>query len=466
MGLMNRAFRSIWRKKMRTAVVLTLLCLSMGTLISVYSTVQASKDNTEEMIEGYQATMERMVDQSQNDLLLITISQMGMGRDFGQMSSGTDTEGNRTGIPVSEIDEIKTLDSVDAVVPSISRTYGNFSALPNFPKREGQGQQGDGEGSGVPPWGSGERPPIRERFDELGGAGGMDKMIDYIVTGVPLDKDLLAEYPLLPANIIEGTNLEPGLENMVVISEGLKDHFDADLGDLITISDISFQVKGIYSTEAQTKNVYMSLEDAREVVGLQAGYVQSINVYATNESVIDGLVTVLQDYYSDYRVSANKDMMANRLEMMERMTTEQVSTLEGDLDEMESTGDTIVLISMLASGLVVLFILLYTVKERTKEIGTMKALGFTRSRIMLQVVAEGAMISFIGGCIGVLVGYLGSPFFSQYLLPSNRALESSTPSVPVVILGLVAVLLIGTLGSLYPAYIASRKNPVEAMRHE
>ena len=85
---------------------------------------------------------------------------------------------------------------------------------------------------------------------------------------------------------------------------------------------------------------------------------------------------------------------------------------------------------------------------------------------MFQFIVEGLIIGFIGGAAGLVVGYIGAPILSNFFLPDSNVTASARPSILILALGLLAMVLLGGLGSVYPAWTASRKNPVEAMRHE
>ena len=81
---------------------------------------------------------------------------------------------------------------------------------------------------------------------------------------------------------------------------------------------------------------------------------------------------------------------------------------------------------VLATSLIVLFVMLYTVKERTKEIGTLKAIGFSNSTVMGQFMLEGVILSMIAGVVGIAIGMVAAPTISQYLLPSVAGGASRT----------------------------------------
>jgi len=130
----------------------------------------------------------------------------------------------------------------------------------------------------------------------------------------------------------------------------------------------------------------------------------------------------------------------------------------------------------------VLFVMLYTVRERTKEIGTLKAIGFSNWNVMSQFMLEGILLSVLAGVVGVAVGTVAAPFLSSILLPTvnqlgvtgsnfrGAAISGQTTAVVVdpqlMLIAFGASILLGTVGSLYPAWRASRTRPAEAMRYE
>ena len=143
----------------------------------------------------------------------------------------------------------------------------------------------------------------------------------------------------------------------------------------------------------------------------------------------------------------------------------QIDQLESDNEKIENTGNQIIIISIITAGLIVLFLMLYTVRERSKEIGILKALGFTGKNVMAQFIIEGIIIGLIGGMIGVIIGIIGGPFLSEYLLPDTEVFSTAVPGVDLIILILCLTAVLGAAGTIYPAFEASRKNPVEAMKH-
>jgi putative ABC transport system permease protein len=111
-------------------------------------------------------------------------------------------------------------------------------------------------------------------------------------------------------------------------------------------------------------------------------------------------------------------------------------------------------------GVVIMNVMLASVTERTREIGLRKSLGARRSDILLQFLTESAVMSSIGGVIGVALAYV----FAQVV-------EANTPVPMHVPLGAVLIALtvstaVGIFFGIYPASKAAALNPIEAMRQE
>ena len=120
----------------------------------------------------------------------------------------------------------------------------------------------------------------------------------------------------------------------------------------------------------------------------------------------------------------------------------------------------VAVISLLVGGIVIMNIMLVSVTERTREIGVRKALGARRRDILTQFLAEASTLSVIGGLFGI-----GSGVAFALLVGMVSPLPSAV-SVPSLFLGLAMSCLVGVFFGSYPAWRASRLDPIEALRYE
>ncbi len=117
-------------------------------------------------------------------------------------------------------------------------------------------------------------------------------------------------------------------------------------------------------------------------------------------------------------------------------------------------------ISLLVGGIGVMNIMLVSVTERTQEIGLKKAIGARKSRILGQFLTEAAVLTSMGGVLGVIAGIIMAKVIS-YL--------SSTPvaiSIPAAVGAVAFSMVIGIVFGVFPSYKAANLNPIDALRHE
>jgi putative ABC transport system permease protein len=139
---------------------------------------------------------------------------------------------------------------------------------------------------------------------------------------------------------------------------------------------------------------------------------------------------------------------------------EIAGTISETLGTMTLLLGAIAAISLLVGGIGVMNIMLVSVLERTREIGIRKALGARERDIWGQFLIEAAFLTFSGGIIGVVVGWVVS-----YLV-SSMGQFTTVVSADIVILAVSVSVGIGLFFGFYPAWNASRLNPIEALRSE
>jgi ABC-type antimicrobial peptide transport system permease subunit len=403
------------------------------------------------MIKEYKETFQDIGEITETEERLITVGA-GRGMGGGMGGFGGITPESQPTIDQGMIENISAIQNVGDVIPVINSRVGEIDDEERELMMELRNQGGGGMGGG------GFKPDMFNDF------------FDYFIQGIPLNSDLDEKYSLLPSNIVSGRKITEGDSGRVLIREELTDYdgFFAGktIGSYIVFEDQYFQIVGLYTSDDNRKNVYMSLDDARSILDMDEGSAQSLNVYADSQSAVDLVVYDIQQMYPDYNVMSSAERSSL---FADRIKNEQERTIQGmneDNEKIENTGNQIIFVLVIIAGLIVLFLMLYTVKERINEIGVLKALGFPGNNIMTQFIIEGIIIGFIGGIIGVLIGVVGGPFISEFLLPENEVLATSIPSVTLILILLFSTAILGAIGTIYPAWEASKKHPVEAIRHE
>ena len=138
----------------------------------------------------------------------------------------------------------------------------------------------------------------------------------------------------------------------------------------------------------------------------------------------------------------------------------QIAQITGVLDMITAFIALVAAIALLVGGIGVMNIMLVSVTERTREIGIRKALGARTGSIMLQFLAESAIITCMGGVIGILLGLLGA--YGLCALPMLGFRPAVSPVT--IVLATVFSSGVGIFFGLYPAKKAAKMSPIEALR--
>jgi len=219
----------------------------------------------------------------------------------------------------------------------------------------------------------------------------------------------------------------------------------------------------------------MSLADAQEIYDLGTN-VSYLYVYVEDSSMAETIADAISLVYSDISVSTMTDRLEELRAQQER-SEETLASAATTLQQTENTATQEMIIAVVATAAIILFVMLYSVKERTKEIGVLKTLGFSKRQVIMQFILEGVIISAIAAAVGAVIGWVGTSTLASLLLPSSTTSSmggqaaqvtglSIQPDLAWVVVAFLLVVAIGAVGSLYPAWRASRTRPVEALKNE
>ena len=435
MGILSRATRNISRRKTRSLLVVVVLSFALAMLISIPPSITASKVTTQKTIsdlteatQSVNATVTAVA--TQIDCHLPAVSVPNAGPD-------NQTIVEQPLMNVTDYSNLTSIPDVTNVIPIFDQTEYNGSFA-------------------------------------------------YDVYGIPLDNaSLLSTYPLLlPSNITAGQNLQAGDSGVVVLQERVANHFNVTVGGTVNILNQTFQVVGIEGyTPLNETAAYINLNDAQTITN-NTGDVTDFKVFADNVTTVEDVASKISLMYHELSVSIAASLVDSVIQM-QTQTTEELQMAQSSMSQIQSTGTMEIAVVTVVVAAIVLFIMLYTVRERTREIGTLKALGASSLAILGQFMLEGVLLSLIAGLLGILIGTVGAASLANLLLPHPTQAGNSTVSTAgvsigsassasisititpeLVLLGLGVAVLLGALGSLYPAWKAARTRPAEAMRYD
>ena len=217
--------------------------------------------------------------------------------------------------------------------------------------------------------------------------------------------------------------------------------------------DVYASMFGATDDDQIQTNIYIPLDVAKSIAGADAGY-QSITVVAANGVDVTSFVDTVGSYFASYYTyndtwTASASSISSLVESM----TDMLNTLSLGISAIAA-------ISLLVGGIGVMNIMMVSVTERTREIGTRKALGAPGSAIRMQFITESVILCMIGGVIGVALGIaLGAALSSVVGMTAK-------PSIASIVVAVGFSMAIGVFFGYYPANKAAKLNPNDALRYE
>ena len=410
------AFQGIWGHKMRSVLTMLGIIIGIASIITIVSTIQGTNEQIKENLIG-----------AGNNVVTVEPYQNSQQMDFSWNSV---PQGIRQ-ITEDTRQELEKISGVEKVSLYYSRNYSqtlfyqntqfngklygideNFLSVYGYQVKSGRGfTQGDFDNC--------RKVALVDTTAATSLFGGLDpvgKSLEiqndvYIVTGV----------------VAQSKEFAPVINSM----KDYQLYANTSAGSVYVPSSVW---PTVYQFE-EPQNVAIKVEntDAMTMAGKEAADILTEKQIVNTESKLD------------YR---SQDMLeqAQQLQKMSQSTNSQLIWIAS--------------ISLLVGGIGVMNIMLVSVTERTSEIGLKKAIGAKKKRILLQFLTESAVLTSLGGIIGVISGIVLAQLISKMMqIPVSI-------SIPAIGVAVVFSTLIGVIFGMLPAYQAANLNPIEALRRE
>ena len=233
------------------------------------------------------------------------------------------------------------------------------------------------------------------------------------------------------------------------------------IGQTIRIKKVDFKIIGITKAKGgsgfsnQDDMIFIPLSTVQRFLA-GSDYVSTISVRAIDQNSM----TTMQEQITSLLLSRHNISNPQLADFSIMNLTDIVASASSITNTLTILLGSIAGISLIVGGIGIMNMMLTTVTERTREIGLRKAIGAKKKDISLQFLTEAIMLTFIGGVVGVALGWIIS------ILVSSFAGITTSISLSTVLLAFGVSAAIGIIFGYYPARKAASLNPIEALRYE
>ncbi len=287
------------------------------------------------------------------------------------------------------------------------------------------------------------------------------------VQGVDVNFFKVTQWDTTQGRTFETNEYKVG-SNVCMIGESVRKNLFADenpLGKKIRLSTIVCECVGVLESKGQGG---MGNDQDDVLLLPMKTFTRSITRSSTLYSINRIMIRVQDNVDSDEALKALtqalrkvRNIRAGDKDSFEIMDTKQIAeTLTSTTKMLTALLGLIAGVSLVVGGIGIMNIMLVSVTERTKEIGTRMAIGALQSEVLLQFLIESVTLSSLGGILGIMWAFFASWALSAYM---------SIPfifDIPTAVIAFLFSAFIGVLFGYLPAKRASKLNPIDALRHE
>jgi putative ABC transport system permease protein len=270
-----------------------------------------------------------------------------------------------------------------------------------------------------------------------------------LVYGIEMEKIL----QLKPHWQIEGA--VPKDDHEIILGAEMASHQGLKVGDTVTYPNVkaSFRISGILKKTGSQDDafIYIPVKAAQTIFKKPTG-ATAVGVKVKDPAMLTKITDTLAEQVPGIQIVTMNQVMSS------------ISTLAASAKVL---GLSIAIIAIVVSAVGVMNAMLMAVFERTQEIGMMRAIGASRSDIFRIILIEGMMLTMTGGLAGILVSVAGNDLiglFVRRVMPYAPAGTMARFDAGIAVASLGFAVFIGICSGVYPAWKASRIQPIEAIK--
>ncbi len=271
----------------------------------------------------------------------------------------------------------------------------------------------------------------------------------FFVFGYPQDSFILGRFQIIDGADLNSHEAQKARPKPILLGSSAAEVLDKSVGDTLRITGSAFRIVGIYQTGDifEDSGAILDLSEAQALVG-KPRQVSLFYIRLKDTSLSQRFIKRVERLYPDLSLTGIQEFADQQ--SMSDILRGYVWAIGG--------------LAIIIGGVGMMNAQLMSVMERTREIGVFRAVGWSKMRVMWLILGESIAVSIIGGVIGVGLGWL-----LLYLLSRQTVLlggGTSSINADLLIQAFSIVILLGLVGGLYPAWRASRMQPVEALQYE